>query len=219
MRRTATRKHGPRHMDMQGCSWLLRACEALVSQVGDGRKSETKNELYIHFQCILGNSRRTFRVPCDSPVIFPWTCFTWGHAASGDLENPGSRKLPCCVPSRARLGALAQRPNDMWDHNSYAGASPTRYLDCTYVIGALSPREQSTLGPSPFQLQSSHPHGEWNQVMAEHVECMAVMQPSTRLLYASSARTAVRSASRLEAMRLRFGVLCWRALVMYFMSV
>ena len=141
------------------------------------------------------------------------------HAASGDLENPGSRKLPCCVPSRARLGALAQRPNDMWDHNSYAGASPTRYLDCTYVIGALSPREQSTLGPSPFQLQSSHPHGEWNQVMAEHVECMAVMQPSTRLLYASSARTAVRSASRLEAMRLRFGVLCWRALVMYFMSV
>ena len=135
------------------------------------------------------------------------------HAASGDLENPGSRKLPCCVPSRARLGALAQRPNDMWDHNSYAGASPTRYLDCTYVIGALSPREQSTLGPSPFQLQSSHPHGEWNQVMAEHVECMAVMQPSTRLLYASSARTAVRSASRLEAMRLRFGVLCWRALV------
>ena len=119
------------------------------------------------------------------------------HAASGDLENPGSRKLPCCVPSRARLGALAQRPNDMWDHNSYAGASPTRYLDCTYVIGALSPREQSTLGPSPFQLQSSHPHGEWNQVMAEHVECMAVMQPSIRLLYASKARTEVRSASRL----------------------
>ena len=107
----------------------------------------------------------------------------------------------------------------MWDHNSYAGASPTRYLDCTYVIGALSPREQSTLGPSPFQLQSLHPHGEWNQVMAEHVECMAVMQPSTRLLYASSARTAVRSASRLEAMRLRFGVLCWRTLVMHFMSV
>ena len=86
----------------------------------------------------------------------------------------------------------------MWDHNSYAGASPTRYLDCTYVIGALSPREQSTLGPSPFQLQSSHPHGEWNQVMAEHVECMAVMQPSTRLLERRRAHETETRESLLE---------------------
>ena len=50
---------------------------------------------------------------------------------------------------------------------------------------------------STCQRQLLQPHGEWIQVRAERVECMAVMQPSTRLLYASNARTAVRSASRL----------------------
>ena len=50
---------------------------------------------------------------------------------------------------------------------------------------------------SPFQRQSLQPHGEWIQMVSECAESMAVMQLSTLLLYASKARTAVRSASRL----------------------
>ena len=46
-------------------------------------------------------------------------------------------------------------------------------------------------------IQSLQPHGEWIQVVSECAESMAVMQLSTLLLYASKARTAVRSASRL----------------------
>ena len=50
---------------------------------------------------------------------------------------------------------------------------------------------------STFQRQSLQPHGEWIQVVSECAESMAVMQLSTLLLYASKARTAVRSASPL----------------------
>ena len=51
---------------------------------------------------------------------------------------------------------------------------------------------------SAFQPQSLHPHGVWIQEKSERVECMPVMQPCTRVLYASTARAAVRSALHFE---------------------